>query len=338
MLKALVTGVAGQDGSYLAELLLSKGYEVNGIVRRYSVPSFPNIEHLLEKDAIVLHEADLLDQASIEGVVQAVHPDEVYNLAAQSHVGSSFVQPEYTHQATGLGAVRVFEAVRRHARGARVYQASSSEMMGNMQRDLGIAKADENGPFRPVSPYGIAKLDAHHAARMYRESHGMHVSCGILFNHESSRRGTQFVTRKITLGLARIAYGIQDKLELGNLSAVRDWGHANEYVEAMWRMLQAEVPGDFVVATGVGANVASFLDVAAHEVARESGTSVERLLSKVSSVASEKRPTDIDILIGNADKANRELGWNPTLTFEGVARMMAKSDCEAIKAAKAVTA
>jgi len=331
-MKALITGVSGQDGSYLAELLLSKGYEVHGIVRRYTIPSFPNIAHLLEKDAVVLHEADLLDMGSLETVIAAVKPDECYSLAAMSHVGTSFTQPDYTAQATGMGAVRVFEAVRRHARGARVYQASSSEMFGNVQTELGIEKGDELGPFRPVSPYGIAKLQAHHAARMYRESYGMHVSCGILYNHESARRGTQFVTRKITLGLARIAYGLQGSLELGNLSAVRDWGHAPEYTDAMWRMLQADTPGDFVVATGVGSNVAGFLGIAVDEVAKRTGVSVESLMSAVHSVPSQKRPTDIDRLVGNAAKAKAQLGWEAKLNFEDVARVMAVSDCAAVKA------
>lgn len=253
---ALVVGVTGQDGSYLAELLLEKGYEVHGTKRRSASLNTERVDHLMTNPRFTLHYCDVLDVMRVSDVIANVQPDEIYNLAAQSHVGVSFEMPLYTAQATGIGTLNVLEAFRIHAPGARFYQASSSEMFGNV-----AAPQDEFTPMQPVSPYGCAKVFAHNAAKMYREAHQLHVSCGILFNHESPRRGETFVTRKITRGLSRIALGLQAELVLGNMSSVRDWGYAPEYVEAMWRMLQRDRPGDFVIGTGESATVADFATV-----------------------------------------------------------------------------
>lgn len=326
--RALITGIAGQDGSYLADFLLTKGYEVYGVVRRYTQPSFPNIQHLLEADAIRLIEADLSDRRSLETAMETSQPDECYNLGAMSHVGVSFTQPELTLDVTGLGAWRVFEAARRHAPRARVYQAGSSEMFGNAITEYGLSAADEETRFRPCSPYGVAKLTAHHLARVYRASYGLHISSGILFNHESERRGHNFVTRKITLGLARIAHGTQETLTLGNVGAVRDWGYAPEYMEAAWRMLQHDQPGEWVVATGVGRTVQGFLDASLAEVKRVTG---KDLSGHVQSQPSEHRQHDVDVLVGDASKARNDLGWSPRTRFDGLVTLMVAHDLAKVK-------
>lgn len=252
---ALIFGATGQDGSYLSELLLEKGYHVHGTKRRSASLNTERVDHLMTNPNFTLHYCDVLDVMRVSDVIANVQPDEIYNLAAQSHVGVSFEMPLYTAQATGVGTLNVLEAFRIHAPKARFYQASSSEMFGNSTT---IKPLDEFTPMFPVSPYGCSKLFAHHAARMYREAHTLHVSCGILFNHESPRRGETFVTRKITRALTRIRLGLQDALVLGNMAAVRDWGYAPEYVDAMWRMLQRDRPGDFVIGTGESASVRDF--------------------------------------------------------------------------------
>ncbi len=315
--RALITGITGQDGSYLAELLLGKGYEVHGVVRRASLVSRTRLDELsalLDEETnsrLHLHYGDLSDQTSLCKLVEWLHPEEVYNLAAQSHVRVSFEVPESTFDVTGLGAFRVLECVRRGAPDARVYQAGSSEMFGknsNLQQN-------EATPFHPQSPYGIAKVFAHHTAVHYREAHSMFVSNGILFNHESPRRGENFVTRKIAIAAARIAAGLEDEVQLGNLDAKRDWGYAPEYVEAMWRMLQYDKPGEFVVATGETHSVQEFLELAFQEV----GLDYRNFVSHQGDL---ERPTDVDYLCGDASRAEKELGWTANLRFEGLVKLM----------------
>lgn len=314
MKKALITGITGQDGSYLAELLLSKGYEVHGIIRRASSATHERISHI--EDRLNLHTGDLLDSARIRALIQQIEVDEVYNLAAQSHVGDSFVEPVYTMNVTGLGALRLLEAVRQVNPKIRYYQASSSEMFGNSP-----GPQSEQTPFRPRSPYACAKVCAHFQTVNYREAYGIHASSGILFNHESPRRGEFFVTRKITLGLAAIAKGKASELRLGNLDAVRDWGFAGDYVEAMWRMVQAPAPGDYVVATGEGYTVRDFLD-AASAVAGVDWHSVVKI------DPAYMRPSEVPFLRGDARKAKTLLGWTPKTAFGQLAEMMMKSDLE----------
>ncbi|RMG45420.1 MAG: GDP-mannose 4,6-dehydratase [Acidobacteria bacterium] len=323
---ALITGITGQDGSYLAEFLLARGYRVHGLVRRSSTFSTDRIEHLYqdphEPDArLRLHYADLGDPDSLRHVIAFCDPDEVYNLGAQSHVRVSFDLPLYTADIVGLGTLRLLEAVREHERrtGRRVrfFQASSSEMFGNAPE----FPQRETTPMRPRSPYGAAKLFAHNLVVNYREAYGMHASCGILFNHESPRRGETFVTRKITRAVGRIKAGLQDKLYLGNLEARRDWGFAGDYVEAMWLMLQREEPGDYVVATGETHSVREFVEEAFGLAGLDWRDHVEtdpRYL----------RPTEIDALCGDASKARRELGWSPKVGFRELVRMMVESDLE----------
>jgi len=320
MTKALVTGVLGQDGSYLADLLVAKGYEVHGVTRRYSSPNLQNIQHLLATDAIHVHEADVTDGASLRAIMATVKPDEVYLLAAQSHVGTSFSQPEATLDVTGLGALRALEAVRDVWPRARVYQASSSECFGNAPPRAPDGRLDEGDRFQPASPYGAAKVMAHHLAHVYRHAYGLHVSCGLLFNHESPRRGVNFVTRKITRGLARIHHGLQDALYLGNLDAVRDWGDARDYVEAMHTMLQQDQPDDYVIATGEGHTVREFLAVA-------------RALLDVPPDCvvvdpSQRRPYDVDRLVGNPEKARARLGWKHVTGFSDLVASMVRHDRE----------
>lgn len=310
------------DGSHLADFLVAKGYEVHGVVRRHSTPSYRHLQHLIEKDAIVLHEADVTDQHSLNVVMERVKPDEVYNLAAQSHVGTSFDQPDLTLEVTGLGALRVLEAVSHYAPRARVYQASSSEMYGNV--DVGVL--DEKTHLSPVSPYGAAKVLAHHIARLYRVAYGMHVSSGILFNHESERRGPLFVTRKITLGLARIKCGQAKVLRLGNLDAVRDWGYAPEYVEGMWRMLQREKPGEWVLATGEGHKVETFLVRAMQALGMDPADQ-----TMIEVTPAQKRPTDIQRLVGDPSRANFELGWSAKTRFPDLVKRMAEYDLELVR-------
>ncbi len=318
--RAFITGITGQDGSYLAELLLAKGYEVHGLVRRSSSLNRGRIDHLrldehLPEARLFLHYGDMEDASSLSNILQDVRPDEVYNLAAQSHVRVSFEIAEYTADVTGLGALRLLEAVRRTVPGARYYQASSSEMFGGVQANA----QDENTPYHPRSPYAVAKVYAHWQTVNYREAYGMHASNGILFNHESPRRGEGFVTRKISRGAARIKLGIQDKLYLGNLDAKRDWGFAGDYVEAMWLMLQQEEPDDYVVATGKAHSVREFLEGAFSCVDLDYRDFVE-IDPKY------YRPSEVDFLQGNPAKAKRVLGWEPRVSFSELVRMMVESD------------
>jgi GDPmannose 4,6-dehydratase len=313
MKKALITGITGQDGSYLAELLLAKGYDVHGLVRRSSSFNTWRIDHIRER--LHLHYGDLIDTSSLVKTLQAVVPDEIYNLAAQSHVKVSFEMPEYTTNATGTGFLRLLDAVREMGLKSRVYQAGSSEMFGKVIE----TPQTEKTPFYPRSPYAAAKVYAHWIAVNYRESYGMHVSNGILFNHESPRRGENFVTRKITLGLAAIRKGKAKDLHLGNLDAKRDWGFAGDYVEAMWRMLQQDTPDDYVVATGETWSVKDFL-VEAFGCA---GLDWQKYV-----VSDPKffRPAEVDLLLGDPTKAKTKLGWKPTVDFKGLVRMMVDAD------------
>jgi GDPmannose 4,6-dehydratase len=311
---ALITGITGQDGSYLAELLLEKGYEVHGIVRRSSTFGTQRIEHIF--DRLHLHYGDVTDGGALMRIVRDVDPDEIYNLAAQSHVKVSFDQPAYTADAVAIGTLNVLEAAR-CVPGCRVYQASSSEMFGNSSTE----PQSETTPFRPRSPYGCAKVFAHHLAVNYRESYGMHVSCGILFNHESPRRGETFVTRKITRAIGRIKYGLQDKLYLGNLNALRDWGYAGDYVEAMWLMLQQEEPDDYVIATGRTQSVRAFCEAAFGAAGMDYRDYVEI-------DPRYYRPAEVDFLVGNPLKAHKALGWHSSTEVETLARQMVESDLE----------
>jgi len=320
--RALITGITGQDGSYLAELLLEKGYEVHGIVRRSSLINTHRIDHIYKQ--LRLHYGDLTDSTNIVSVIKKVEPDEIYNLGAQSHVKVSFEMPEYTGQTDALGTLRVLEAVRLLGmeNRVRIYQASTSELYGLVQE----VPQKETTPFYPRSPYGVAKLYGYWIVKNYRESYNMHVSSGILFNHESPRRGETFVTRKITRGLSRISVGLQDCLYLGNLDAKRDWGHAKDYVEAMWLMLQQDKPDDYVIATGVQYSVRDFVNVAApyfgmniewsgegiQEVGTDKGTG--KVVVKVN--AKYFRPAEVESLLGDATKAKEVLGWEPKITFK----------------------
>lgn len=326
---ALITGITGQDGSYLADHLLAEGYEVHGVVRRHSEPRQSRIQHLLDEERITLHEGDLADGNSLNAAVKKAEPDECYNLAAQSHVGRSFTEPEHNLNITGLGALRVFEAIRHHAPNARVYQASSSEMYGQQLDPDEDGRLSEDDPFHPVSPYAAAKTLAHHLAHTYRESYDLHISCGILFNHESERRGEGFVTRKITRSLARIHLGLQDTLELGNLQAQRDWGYAPEYVQAMHRMLQEPEPGDYVVATGEAHTVREFLETA-YEV-----SDVTQPLDEVVEIGEQHfRPADIPRLCGDPTKAEAELGWTPKVRMKDLAERMYQFDVQNLQESK----
>ncbi|MBN1211773.1 MAG: GDP-mannose 4,6-dehydratase [candidate division Zixibacteria bacterium] len=312
-MRALITGITGQDGSYLAELLLEKGYEVFGMVRRASTESFERINHI--KDKITLLQADLLDQLSIINIISEHRPDEVYNLAAQSFVPTSWVQPVLTAEFNALGVTKMLEAIRLVDRKIKFYQASSSEMFGKVR----TVPQDEDTPFYPRSPYGVAKVYGHWITVNYRESYGIHANSGILFNHESPRRGLEFVTRKITDGAARIKLGLADKLALGNLDAKRDWGYAGDYVKAMWLMLQQEEPGNFVIATGETHSVEDFVRL-----------SFERVnLDYKDYVVTDPRfvrPAEVDLLLGNPTQAKEKLGWEPAVTFQELVNMMVDSD------------
>jgi len=310
---ALITGISGQDGSYLAELLLSKGYEVYGLVRRLSTPNTTNINHILGE--IELLEGDLTDQSSLNSAISLIKPDEIYNLAAQSFVGTSWTQPILTAEVTGLGAVRVFEAARNCHPTAKIYQASSSEMFGKVQE----TPQNEDTPFYPRSPYGCAKLYAHWMAINYRESYDMHISNGIMFNHESERRGIEFVTRKISNGVAKIYLGMTDKLVLGNLEATRDWGFAGDYVEAMWLMLQEDKPDDFVISTDESYSIREFLEIAFDVVGLKYTDHVE-------SSQYFTRPAEVETLQGDSTKARTILGWHPHFTFEQLVHSMVIND------------
>jgi len=313
--KAFITGITGQDGSYLAELLLEKGYEVHGLVRRSSSFNTWRIDQV--RDRLSLHYGDLVDQNSLVRTLDAVTPDEIYNLASQSHVKVSFEMPEYTVNVTALGVLRLLDAVRELRLQARVYQAGSSEMFGLVQQ----TPQSEKTPFHPRSPYGAAKVFGHWITVNYREGYGMHASNGILFNHESPRRGENFVTRKITLGVAAIKRGKQKQIRLGNLAAKRDWGFAGDYVEAMWLMLQRDTPDDYVVATGETHSVREFL---------EEAFSYAGLDWREHVVVDPKffRPAEVDVLLGDATKARTLLGWKPRMDFRSLVRGMVDADLD----------
>jgi len=322
MPKALITGITGQDGSYLAELLLSKGYEVHGIIRRASTFNTSRIDHLYRDPHVngvklFLHYGDISDSSNLMKLLYHMQPDEIYHFAAQSHVRVSFDIPEYTGDVTGLGTVRILEAIRETSVKARFYQASSSEMFGNTTE----TPQRETTPFRPASPYACAKLYSYWMCKNYREAYGLFACNGILFNHESPRRGETFVTRKITRAVARIKAGILEKLYLGNLDAKRDWGYAKEYVEMTWRMLQGEQADDYIVATGECHSVREFLDEAFGYVGLDWHDYVEidkRYL----------RPLEVNHLVGDASKARRELGWEPEIRFPELVRLMVDADRE----------
>lgn len=323
MKKAIITGITGQDGSYLAEFLLAKGYEVHGLIRRASTFNTQRIDHLFQDPhdssaRLKLHYADLTDGSRLTLLLDQIQPDEVYHLAAQSHVRVSFDEPEFTGDTTGLGTTRLLEAIRLTAPNCRFYQASSSEMFG-----ASPPPQNEQTVFYPRSPYGAAKVYAYWMTRNYREAHGIFAANGILFNHESPRRGPTFVTRKISRAVARISAGLQDKLYLGNLDAVRDWGYAPEYVEAMWLMLQHKEPLDLVIATGQSNTVKDFVELAFGEVGLEWQKYVEldpRYL----------RPTEVDSLIGDSSHAQATLGWNHQVRLEGLAKLMVTHDLQSV--------
>jgi GDPmannose 4,6-dehydratase len=316
MRRALITGITGQDGSYLAEFLLERGYEVHGLVRRASTENFERILHL--GDRVTLHQADLLDQPSLIDVLREVRPAEVYNLAAQSFVPTSWKQPVLTAEFTALGVTRVLEAIRLvDPQGTRFYQASSSEMFGKVRE----TPQREETPFYPRSPYGVAKVYGHYITVNYRESYDLFACSGILFNHESPRRGLEFVTRKVTDAAARIKHGLAREVRLGNLGAKRDWGFAGDYVKAMWLMLQQDRPDDFVVATGETHTVQELVEIAFDHVGLDWRKHVVQDPALV-------RPAEVDLLVGDAGKARRVLGWEPNVNFEGLVRMMVEADLE----------
>ncbi|MDX8151673.1 GDP-mannose 4,6-dehydratase [Patulibacter brassicae] len=314
--RALVTGITGQDGSYLAELLLEKGYEVHGMVRRASTEKFDRIEHL--RDTITLHQGDLLDQRSLVDTLRASKPDEIYNLAAMSFVGLSWQQPTLTADFTGVGVTRILEAMREVAPEARFYQASSSEMFGKVRE----VPQNEDTPLYPRSPYGVAKVYGHFITVNYRESYDLHATSGILFNHESPRRGLEFVTRKVTWHAAAIKHGLRDKLALGNLDAKRDWGYAKDYVEAMWLMLQQDDADDFVIATGETHTVRECVQVAFDEAGLGDWEQYVEIDPQF------VRPAEVDLLIGDPTKAKEKLGWTPATSFEELIRLMVRADLE----------
>jgi GDPmannose 4,6-dehydratase len=320
MKKALITGITGQDGSYLADLLLAKGYEVHGIIRRASTFNTGRIDHLYQDPhlngvRLFLHYGDLSDSVNLVKLLYDLEPEEIYHLAAQSHVRVSFDIPEYTSDITGIGTIRILEAIRETGVRPRFYQASSSEMFGKVQAVPQV----ETTPFWPRSPYGVAKVFAYWATVNYRESYGLHASNGILFNHESPRRGETFVTRKITRAVARIKRGLQKELYLGNLDARRDWGYAKEYVEGMWRIIQQDEPGDYVLATNETHTVREFCQEAFGHV----GLDWEQF---VKHDGRYERPAEVDLLIGDPAKAKRQLGWEPTTKFHALVRLMVDAD------------
>jgi GDPmannose 4,6-dehydratase len=319
--KALITGVTGQDGSYLSEFLLEKGYQVYGMVRRSSLERFDRIEHIM--DRIHLVQGDLTDQSSLDEAIEKIKPDEVYNLASQSFVPTSWNQPVLTGDVTGMGVTRILEAIRKHKPDARFYQASSSEMFGKVQS----APQREDTPFYPRSPYGVAKVYGHWITVNYRESYKIYACSGILFNHESPRRGLEFVSRKVTDGVARIKLGLAKKLLMGNLEARRDWGFAGDYVKAMWLMLQQDQPDDYVIATGESRTVRELIEVAFGYV---------KLDWKKYVTVDPKlfRPAEVDYLVGDASKARRKLGWKPEARFEDLIAMMVEADLKLLSGEK----
>lgn len=334
---ALITGITGQDGSYLTELLLGKGYEVHGIIRRHSTPCTDRIDHLLEdgqyKDRLFLHYGDLTDTSCLSNIINTYKPDEVYNLAAQSHVGISFEVPEYTADVTGVGTLRILEAIHQSGLNCKYYQASTSELFGGLPE---TAPQSETTPFYPKSPYGAAKLYSYWITVNYRESYNLFACNGILFNHESPRRGDNFVTRKITIAVANIMAGKQEKLSLGNMDAKRDWGFAGDYVEGMWRILQQDKPGDYVLATNETHTVREFVELAFAEV----GVTVEWKGTGVEEKGYDKatgklivdvnpeffRPAEVEFLWGDASRAERELGWKREVSFPQLVQMMVDED------------
>jgi len=315
MKRALITGITGQDGSYLAELLLDKGYKVYGTVRRLSTPNIENISHI--QDKVNLLSADLLDSSSIHQAIEESEPDEVYNLAAMSFVKASFDQPVLTGEFTAIGVTRVLEAIRKINKKIKFYQASSSEMFGKVTE----TPQKETTRFYPRSPYGVAKVYGHYITLNYRESYDMFACSGILFNHESPRRGIEFVTRKISNAVARIKLGLQDKIELGNMDAKRDWGFSGDYVDAMWRMLQQDEPEDYVIATGETHSVQEFVELAFKAIGV---TDWEKYI--VSNSPKHLRPAEVDYLIGDYSKAKKELDWEPKTSFPQLVKMMVDSD------------
>jgi GDPmannose 4,6-dehydratase len=319
--RAFITGITGQDGSYLADFLLEKGYEVIGMVRRTSTVNFERINHI--QDKITLVSGDLLDEVSLINILREYYPHEVYNLAAQSFVQTSWKQPVFTGEVTAIGVTRLLDAIRIVDPTIRFYQASSSEMFGKVQE----VPQTERTPFYPRSPYGVAKVYGHWITVNYRESYGLHASSGILFNHESSRRGIEFVTRKITYHVARIKHGLSNELRLGNLDAQRDWGYAPDYVRAMWLMLQQETPGDYVVATGHTHSVLQFVDLAFSYVGlnyKDYVVQDERFM----------RPAEVDLLVGDPTRAHQQLGWKPEVAFEQLVHTMVDADMELVASQK----
>jgi GDPmannose 4,6-dehydratase len=335
--KALITGITGQDGSYLAEFLLAKGYDVHGLVRRSSAYNRGRIEHLFpdihgKKNKIRLHYGDLSDSTSLHNIIRSIKPHEVYHLGAQSHVAVSFQTPEYTGDVTGLGTMRLLDAIRQENPSTRFYQASSSELFGAAKE----VPQKETTPFHPRSPYGIAKLYSYWAAVNYREAYGMHASNGILFNHESPRRGENFVSKKITSAFAKIKAGKEDKVHLGNLDAIRDWGYAGDYIKAMWLIMQQDEPDDYVIATGESHTVREFVEEVAHLLKidlkwRGKGAKEKGIDKKTGKVLVQVdpmyfRPADVDFLRGDASKARKKLGWKPKVNFKQLVFMMLDHD------------
>ena len=335
---ALITGVTGQDGSYLTELLLQKDYEVHGVIRRHSTPCTERIEKIIGNEKFFLHYGDLTDSSNLANLVREIQPDEIYNLAAQSHVGISFEVPEYTADVTGVGTIRLLEAIRQNKPDAKFYQASTSELFGGLPE---TAPQSETTPFYPKSPYGAAKLYSFSITKNYRESYNMFACNGILFNHESPRRGEDFVTRKITLAVAKIISGKQEKLSLGNLNAKRDWGFAGDYVEGMWRILQQDKADDFVLATGETHTVREFVELAFEEVGikiewRGEGVEEKGYCSKTGKVLVDVnpkffRPAEVDLLLGNPAKAEKVLNWKRKVSFKNLIKMMVEADLKIFK-------
>ena len=335
MKSAIITGVTGQDGSYLAELLLSKGYEVHGLIRRHSTPCNDRIAHIDDAN-FFLHYGDLTDSSGLSNLIRTIQPDEVYNLAAQSHVGISFEVPEYTAEATGVGTIKLLEAIRQNKIDTKFYQASTSELFGGLP---GTAPQSETTPFHPRSPYAAAKLYSYWITVNYREAYGMFACNGILFNHESPRRGVDFVTRKITIAIAKIIAGKQDKLSLGNMDAKRDWGFAKDYVEGQWLILQQEKPDDFVLATGETHTVREFVEAAFEEVGvkivwKGSGVEEKGYCAKTGKLLVDVnpkyfRPAEVDLLLGDPSKAQRVLGWQRKISFRELVKIMVEADLKA---------